>query len=261
MIHGASQATNFGSSCQARGTHVLGRGCNLNDSTGAMAGDSSGCPAKHGAKPSAEVSPAVGDGSPVVPAAQGAAQGTGRRWSSVAAWLPFRGGGGGNSGAGTSANKSTAGATSSASGGAGDGPPAAAAASQNAAAITEEHRATAGGCPVNSSDEETPSSSSGCPVQHDSAGGSSAAAPETGALGKVWGYLTGGGGDGVSDSTSTAAPQAPLAPAEYNAMNNEYVYGQEVAAGQEMPLSTSRQRSSIPKADFNPDHQPKVRGS
>lgn len=108
-------------------------------------------------------------------------------------------------------------------------------------------------------DGATPSSS-GCPVQHDSAA-SPAAAPAAGPLGKVWGYLTGAGGagDGGSDSSSTAPP-APPASAEYNAMNNEYVYGQEVAAGQEMPLSTSRQRSSIPKADFNPDHQPKVRG-
>lgn len=77
--------------------------------------------------------------------------------------------------------------------------------------------------------------------------------------------LTGGGRGGDDDSgrvssTSPAATAAAAAPpaAEYNALNNEYVYGQEVAAGQEIPLSTSRQRSSIPKAEFNPDHQPQV---
>ncbi|CAM9750981.1 unnamed protein product, partial [Scytosiphon promiscuus] len=236
-------------------THVLDGRCTRTERRDTMAGESAGCPVQHGTKGSPEIPPAAGDGPPAQ-----RAEGTGR-WSSVSAWLPFRGG---DNGASTGATKATSGGTSSSSSsGSGAGPSvtaAAAAMAQSTAARTAEHGA--GGCPVNSSDDgggATPSSS-GCPVQHDSA--ASAAAPAAGALGKVWGYLTGSGGgsDGVSGPSPTApgaAPPAAAAAAEYNAMNNEYVYGQEVAAGQEMPLSTSRQRSSIPKADFNPDHQPK----
>lgn len=60
------------------------------------------------------------------------------------------------------------------------------------------------------------------------------------------------------DNTATAATTAEEALA-FNKLNKEYVYGQERAHGQSVPLSTSRQRSSIPKADYNPGHQPEVR--
>ena len=85
------------------------------------------------------------------------------------------------------------------------------------------------------------SSSSGCPVQHDSPSSAAAALaglPEAGLAGE--------------GSTGAGAEEG------YNALTNEYVYGQEVVPGQEMPLSTSRQRSSIPKAEFSPSHQPQV---
>ncbi|CAN0291899.1 unnamed protein product, partial [Hapterophycus canaliculatus] len=219
-----------------------------------MTGDTNGCPVQHSARGPAEVVPAVGNGLP----APTLREGTGR-WSRVAAWLPFRGGDSG-SGASTCAKKEAAGGANSAAGGdasAGGSSSAAAAAVQKVDPRKEDHGG--GGCPMNSSDDDGQGAtlSSGCPVQHDSA--APAAAPAAGGLGKIWGYLTGGGGggDGVSDSSSAAAAPPAPASAEYNAMNNEYVYGQEVAAGQEMPLSTSRQRSSIPKANFNPDHQPK----
>lgn len=60
------------------------------------------------------------------------------------------------------------------------------------------------------------------------------------------------GGDPVPGATT--ADEA----LRFNKLNKEYVYGQERAHGQSVPLSTSRQRSSIPKADFNPRHQPEV---
>lgn len=84
-------------------------------------------------------------------------------------------------------------------------------------------------------------SSSGCPVQHN---------PANPAKGGLAALLTGesGPGEAVGEGGEPA----------YNAMNNEYVYGQEEYPGQEMPLSIQRQRSSIPKADYNPSHQPKV---
>lgn len=84
-------------------------------------------------------------------------------------------------------------------------------------------------------------SSHGCPVQHNPAN------PAKGGLAVL---LTGESGSG-------GAVEEGGEPA-YNAMNNEYVYGQEEYPGQEMPLSSQRQRSSIPKADYNPVHQPKV---
>ncbi|CAM9823870.1 unnamed protein product, partial [Ectocarpus sp. 4 AP-2014] len=217
-----------------------------------MGGSSSGCPVQHAPKESSSTSAASTAAGNESTASTESEQASGRRWSSrVAAWLPFRQGGGGGSGG-------------SAAKGGGEAAAPAPAAIQGSAArrgTKEEHGGGGGGCPVNSSGEDggddavPPSSSSGCPVQHGSAT-TSTAAPAQG-LGRVWGYLTGsiGGAGGDGDVSSAMAP-APEAPELYNARNNEYVYGQEVAAGQEVPLSTSRQRSSIPKAEFNPDHQP-----
>ena len=117
-----------------------------------------------------------------------------------------------------------------------------------------------GGCPVETSNgpssasassptstASVESSSSGCPVQHDSA----TSFPSGGALLKL---LTGGSVTEEGDGGAAGEKGEPA----YNALNNEYVYGQEEFPGQEMPLSTLRQRSSIPKADYNPSHQPKV---
>eukprot|EP00903_Cladosiphon_okamuranus_P010631 g10053.t1 len=199
---------------------------------------SNGCPVQHtrGKSPSA----ASGNGQePDNSSANSDHEGV---WSGVASWLPFRGGGGGG-GSGSSTTGTSASSAGGGSGGAATTP------FQSGAVGTSER----GGCQVNSSEGRDAPSSSGCPVQHDSA----ATATNAGSrgLGSIWGYLTGGdqgdGGDG-----SPAAPVAVAAPPKYNAMNNEYVYGNEVAPGQEVPLSTSRQRSSIPKAEFNPDHQP-----
>ncbi|CAM9169816.1 unnamed protein product, partial [Ectocarpus sp. 12 AP-2014] len=179
-------------------------------------------------------------------------QASGRRWSSrVAAWLPFRQGGSGGSD----------GSAAKGSGEAASPVPAALQGLTARQGTKEEHGGGGGGCPVNSSGEDggddavPPSSSSGCPVQRGSATTSTAAPAE--GLGRVWGYLTGSiGGAGGDDDVSSATAPAPGATELYNARNNEYVYGQQVVAGQEVPLSTSRQRSSIPKAEFNPDHQP-----
>ncbi|CAM9850087.1 unnamed protein product [Ectocarpus sp. 12 AP-2014] len=217
-----------------------------------MASSSSGCPVQHAPKEPSSTPVATAAAGNESTASTESEQASGRRWSSrVAAWLPFRQGDGGGS-------------DGSAAKGSGEAVAPAPAAIQGSTArqgTKEEHGGGGGGCPVNSSAEDggddavPPSSSSGCPVQHGSATTSTAAPAE--GLGRVWGYLTGsiGGAGGDGDISSATAP-APEAPELYNARNNEYVYGQEVAAGQEVPLSTSRQRSSIPKAEFNPDHQP-----
>lgn len=221
-----------------------------------MTGSSSGCPVQHAPEESPSMpaeAPEAAGGNESMASWTEPEQGSSGRWSSrVAAWLPFRQGGGGSDG---SAAKGKGGAST---------PAAAIQGSTARRGTKEEHGEGSGGCPVNSSGEDggdatvTPPSSSGCPVQHGSAT-STAAAPAEG-LGRVWGYLTGsiggaGGGGDVSSATVPAVEPSEL----YNARNNEYVYGQEVAAGQEVPLSTSRQRSSIPKAEFNPEHQPQVR--
>lgn len=204
---------------------------------GSMRESSSGCPVQHAQENSQS---AVGNGQPS--SAQGKGSGV---WSGVAAWLPFRGGGGSSGG-----DSATGGVTNSSDGG-GDSVTTQV---QSTALGTKKH----GGCPENSSEGgDSPPSSSGCPVQDDSAAGT-AATPVSKGLGSIWGYLTGCGGGGGDVSGASTPPAAPAAPPQYNERNNEYVYGNEVAAGQEMPLSTSRQRSSIPKAEFNPDHQPQV---
>ncbi|CAN0019283.1 unnamed protein product [Ectocarpus fasciculatus] len=222
-----------------------------------MAGSSSGCPVQHAPKESqsmpAAAAAAAAAGNESTGSSTEQEQGGRGRWAArVAAWLPFRQGGGGGGG---SAAKSSGGSVGAAA-------PAAAIQGSTARQETKEEHGGGGGCPVNSSDEDggdaaipPSSSSSGCPVQHDSA--TSTAAPAAEGLGRVWGYLTGsiGGAGGGGDASSPTVPAAE-SPELYNARNNEYVYGQEVAAGQEVPLSTSRQRSSIPKAEFNPDHQP-----
>lgn len=86
--------------------------------------------------------------------------------------------------------------------------------------------------PVNRSD--TPSSaqrvseeateSSGCPVKHD---------------------------------VNAQSRKGSTEPA-FNFRNNEFAYGQGRAPGQAIPLSTTRQTSSIPKGDYNPSHQPEA---
>ncbi len=224
-----------------------------------MSGSSGGCPVKH-AKSStpSPVTTATENGQPSP--APGPQQASGGRWARVAAWLPFSRRGSSSS----SADDATESVASGSSGG------------SDSSVSTAVQRAVPGmkqqgGCPVNGSEDRDagplaaapPPSSSGCPVQHDdsAAGGATAAASESRGMGRVWELLTGGGGGGGGGDVAdpSASPLAPAAPAqEYNARNNEYVYGQEVAAGQEMPLSTARQRSSIPKAEFNPDHQPQV---
>ncbi|CAM9956104.1 unnamed protein product, partial [Ectocarpus sp. 13 AM-2016] len=217
-----------------------------------MAGSSSECPVQHAPKESSSTPAASVAAGNELTASTEPEQASGRRWSSrVAAWLPFRQGGGGGSD----------GSAAKGSGGAAAPAPSAIQGSAAPQGTKEEHGGGGGGCPVNSSAEDggddavPPSSSSGCPVQHGSTTTSTAAPAE--GLGRVWGYVTGsiGGVGGGGDGSSATAP-APASSELYNARNNEYVYGQEVAAGQEVPLSTSRQRSSIPKAEFNPDHQP-----
>ncbi|CAM9489352.1 unnamed protein product [Discosporangium mesarthrocarpum] len=42
----------------------------------------------------------------------------------------------------------------------------------------------------------------------------------------------------------------------YNPQTSDFVFGQERAPGQKIQLSTVRQHSTIPKADYTPDHQP-----
>lgn len=89
-------------------------------------------------------------------------------------------------------------------------------------------------CPVVSESTGAPqpadAESSGCPVKNGSAVSSAR------------------NGNGGADSPSPA----------FNVLNNEFAYGHERAPDQAIPLSTSRQQSSIPKADFNPAHQPKA---
>lgn len=205
---------------------------------GSMRESSSGCPVQHKQGKSPSAAPENGQSE----------QGNANDKSGVASWLPFRGGGG-RSSSGSSATGNVASSGGGGSGGAVATP------LQSTAVGTKEQ----GGCPVSSS-EGGDAPSSGCRVQHDSA--ATAATADSNGLGSIWGYFTGGGGEGdggdASDASTSPAAPAAAAPPKYNALNNEYVYGNEVAPGQEMPLSTSRQRSSIPKAEFNPDHQPQV---
>lgn len=217
-----------------------------------MSGGSGGCPVKHTKSSSPPVATATEDGQH--PPAPGPQRASGGRWAGVAAWLPF-------STRGSSADDATGSVANSSSGGSGSP---VSAAVQRAPPGTKQQ----GDCPVNlvngseggdAGPLAAPSSSSGCPVQHDSAaGGAAASASEPRGLGRVWELLTGGSGGGGDAADPSESPLASAPAPEYNARNNEYVYGQEVAAGQEMPLSTARQRSSIPKAEFNPDHQPQV---
>lgn len=151
-------------------------------------------------------------------------------WSSIATWIPFR------------RNINKTGASYKDKYGA------------SGMALGTNIAGSEGGCPVGTSPSLSSSpasptlessapveSSSGCPVQHN---------PANPAKGGLTALLAGESGPGgaAGEGGETA----------YNAMNNEYVYGQEEYPGQEMPLSTQRQRSSIPKADYNPSHQPKV---
>jgi len=195
-----------------------------------MSGSGGGCPIKHTQSGPPPVATATEDGQP---SPLGSQQAAGGRWAGVAAWLPFsRRGSSADDATGVVANSSVGGSSSPASD-----------AVQRTALGTKQQ----GGCPVNSSeggDSEQPAAASGCPVQHDSAAGGTT--------------VTGGSGGGGDAADPSESPLASAPAPEYNARNNEYVYGQEVAAGQEMPLSTARQRSSIPKAEFNPDHQPQV---
>lgn len=86
------------------------------------------------------------------------------------------------------------------------------------------------------------SNGSACPV----AGPTKTAQPESGDSEEAYGCPV------KHDSTAATETLA------YNALNNEFAYGQETVPGQSIPLSTARQRSSIPKGDFNPAHQPTV---
>lgn len=182
---------------------------------------------------------------------------TGNRgtWSRIVSWVPFRGGGGVKA---TDNNSSNSSATTTAGSGA-----AAAVGAQHAASGNDVNAAISnrtgmgrgggggGGCPVqHENNDGGEASSSGCPVQHDSA---SAAGGEG-----LAGFTAGGGGQRGDGGGRGGEGRSGSDTPEYNARNNEYVYGQDLVPGQEMPLSTARQRSTIPKADFNPPHQPKV---
>lgn len=157
-------------------------------------------------------------------------------WSSIAAWVPFLGGRGDTTSDSSNSSSSDDGVIDANNG---------SAVSSSSSNIVEH----GGGCPVKGLDDGGGSSSSGCPVQHDSSSSAAAVPPSSG------NGLAGLPGAGLAGGGSAEAG----AEEGYNALTNEYVYGQEVVPGQEMPLSTSRQRSSIPKAEFNPSHQPQVR--
>lgn len=86
------------------------------------------------------------------------------------------------------------------------------------------------------------SSAVGCPVKRSDAG----QAPER---------------SGESADQASGCPVkhgSDVQSPDFNVRNNEFIYGQEKLPGQSYPLSTSRQRSSIPKAEYNPSHQPEV---
>ena len=173
----------------------------------------------------------------------------GRVWSSIAAWIPFRG------------SSSSSSSNDRVDGGSGDD----ARPTLQQSASSGDNGSTAvdnsssrmehgGGCPVQGADDiGSGPSSSGCPVQHGSLSPSPSAAA---------GPFSGSDRAGLPGAKLLPAAGGPAgaggAEEGYNALTNEYVYGQEVVPGQEMPLSTSRQRSSIPKAEFNPSHQPQV---
>ena len=169
----------------------------------------------------------------------------GRAWS-IAAWIPFWGG---RDDTASDSNGSSSSSSNSSRRSSDNG---AMDANNGIAVSSSSSRMEHGGCPVKGSGDNRSggSSSSGCPVQHDSSS-SPAAAPVAPSSGNGLAGLPGKGlaGEGLAGAGAEEG---------YNALTNEYVYGQEVVPGQEMPLSTSRQRSSIPKADFNPSHQPQV---
>jgi len=79
------------------------------------------------------------------------------------------------------------------------------------------------------------------------------------------GKPTAGGNDTDPKSSSTSSSSSggcpvkgsPPPPSNINPLNNERLYSQSPQAAQAVPLSTSRQVSSIPKSDFTPKHQPK----
>lgn len=89
------------------------------------------------------------------------------------------------------------------------------------------------GCPAQETDasqhhgakaSEVPNDISGCPVKHD------------------------------AEVPSGVGTQLPA----LNIRNREFIYGQEKMPGQSIPLSTTRQTSTILKAEYNPSHQPQA---
>lgn len=102
---------------------------------------------------------------------------------------------------------------------------------------------------VSSASSEGGDTTEGCPV-----------VPRTTVVGAVAGEEAASPGCPVQDGSSAAGGRGGgrADGEDYNALNNEYVYGQEVSPDQAIPLSVLRQRSSIPKAEFNPSHQPKA---
>ncbi|CAN0397078.1 unnamed protein product [Pylaiella littoralis] len=207
------------------------------DADGSLHGNSSsGCPVQHSSS-AATTAIDNDDGQQQQPPPL-----SGRLWSGVASWLPFRGTSStiaeiSNSNEVTG-NIATNSATGGGGSGGGGGGPA-------RTAVATQENGQGGGCPANRC-EDGGGASSGCPVQHSS---SAPVSSSPGALGTVWGMLTGGGGEQGDESGVPSISPAPTQAAAAAA-------AAAVAAGQEMPLSTSRQRSSIPKAEFNPDHQP-----
>jgi len=103
------------------------------------------------------------------------------------------------------------------------------------------------GCPVDhgkGGDARDSSSGSGCPVKMDSS--------SSGWTGWLWGNGGGSGSQAASSSPSSSSSSGN----GYNAPANDMAFGQSRHEGQTKALSTSREKSSIKKSDFSPEHQP-----
>lgn len=113
-----------------------------------------------------------------------------------------------------------------------------------------------GGCPVKgsgSSNSSASNESSAKPTSSTNVGIFSGIGAWFGS-----GKPTAGGNPNPSSSSSTdGCPVKGSPPPPINPLNNERLYSQSPQATQTVPLSTSRQVSSIPKSDYTPKHQPK----
>jgi hypothetical protein len=99
-----------------------------------------------------------------------------------------------------------------------------------------------GGCPVKDSSD---SNSSSCPVK-------SIEHTQTNTyLTYLQGFFT-----SSNSKNSTKATESDRESLGYNAAANDAHFDQKPGIGQQIPLSTKRAVSSIPKGDYSPEHQP-----